>query len=278
MVVSSALIARSSGNNPEDQGERPFLPHVYNDIVCCTFWHTSGRFCFVDLVVAHSSQEDGFRLLSSLETKAKIRLCRPIFSYLRGNGATDFYATSVMSYLRLYFIAVLIMCPLLCMAQDLRYQLSNGYVHFVSDAPLERIEAESESLKGVIDVATREFAFTIPVRTFQGFNSPLQQEHFHENYMETDRNPNGQFTGRIVEEIDLTAPGIYQVRAKGTLRIHGIATERIIPATIEVKEGEMTLSALFDVPLSDHDISIPRIVRQKIAEDIAVTVEATFTL
>lgn len=178
----------------------------------------------------------------------------------------------------LYIFCVVLLLPLWVTGQDARYRVEEGSVRFVSDAPLERIEAHSDDLQGLIDVATREFAFTLPVRSFQGFNSPLQQEHFYENYMDTEHHPKGQFSGRILEEVNLAVPGTYQVRAKGKLAVHGITVERIIPATVTIQQEEMTLIAQFEIPLSDHDISIPRIVRQKIAEDIAVTVEATLTL
>lgn len=162
-------------------------------------------------------------------------------------------------------------------AQEGLFRTTSGSVEFLSEAPLERIEAKSTALKGILNPVSREFAFTLPINSFEGFNSPLQQEHFNENYLESETHPKGQFSGAIIESIDLTQPGTYKVRAKGDLSIHGIAVERIIPIELMVGEGGMQVSASFIVPLADHDISIPRIVRQKIAEDIAVSVTATLS-
>ena len=147
---------------------------------------------------------------------------------------------------------------------------------FVSKAPLETIRAASGDIEGLLNMRTGEFAFTLPVNTFKGFNSPLQQDHFYENYMETDRFPKSTFTGRLVESTTSMPPGNHRVRAKGILTIHGVSVERIIPVDLMITADRITASSVFVVPLSAHNISIPRIVRQKIAEEIEVSVQVAF--
>ena len=153
-----------------------------------------------------------------------------------------------------------------------RFSADNGTILFVSDAPLEIIQARSKALRGTVEPESKRFAFTVQVRTFQGFNSALQQEHFNENYLESDRFPDATFTGRILDPIDLRKPGSYSVRAKGMLTIHGHAVERILPVTLVSRAGELKASSEFLVPLADHGIHIPRVVHQKIAEEIRVSV------
>ncbi len=153
-----------------------------------------------------------------------------------------------------------------------RLSATNGTILFVSDAPLEIIQARSKALRGTIEYESRRFAFSVHVQSFQGFNSALQQEHFNENYMESDRFPDATFTGRILESVDLRKPGSHAVRAKGMLTIHGHSVERIIPVTLISKAGEVKASSEFLVPLVDHGIHIPRVVYQKIAEEIRVSV------
>jgi hypothetical protein len=157
------------------------------------------------------------------------------------------------------------------------YKTSDGYVRFMSDAPLESIEAYSKELKGVIDTASGTFAFSIGINSFLGFNSPLQREHFNENYLESDRYRNATFTGKIIETINYRKPGKYEVRAKGVLNIHGIKQERIIKSVIEVKkEGTLNVTSQFSVSINDHGIKIPRIVYQKISPEIMVYIDAVF--
>jgi polyisoprenoid-binding protein YceI len=154
------------------------------------------------------------------------------------------------------------------------FQCENGKVAFKSDAPLEVISAKSAKLRGAIDTAKQTFAWTVEIKTFEGFNSPLQREHFNENYMESDKYPKASFAGKIIEDVDFQKNGIYSVRAKGKLNIHGVEQERIIKSQLEVKGNKLRVQASFTVPLAEHNITIPKVVYQKIAEEITVTVDA----
>lgn len=157
---------------------------------------------------------------------------------------------------------------------QVRFVTSQGSIHFKSDAPLELIEANSEALRGIIDIEQNAFAFSVDMHSFQGFNSPLQKEHFNENYLETKKYAKATFSGKIIESIDWTTNGTYEVRTKGKLHIHGIEQERIIKASITIVDGKLSLKSAFTVLLNEHQITIPKIMFQKIAEEIAVTIEA----
>lgn len=154
------------------------------------------------------------------------------------------------------------------------YFIENASVFFVSDASLERIEAISKDLKGVIDLNSNSFAFSVNNTSFKGFNSPLQIEHFNENYVESEKYPKCTFTGKIIDEVDFSKEGIYTVRAKGMLTIKGIGIERIIKSTVEVKNQGIIITSEFSIFLADHEIRIPRIVQQKIAPEIKVSLKA----
>ncbi len=156
------------------------------------------------------------------------------------------------------------------------FSVQKGGISFTSDAPLELIEARSNELKGLIDTDQNSFAFTIDMTTFQGFNSPLQKEHFNENYLETKAYRKATFAGKIIETVDLTKDGTYAVRAKGKLDLHGVSNERIIKSEVTVKGGKFRVRSNFTVLLAEHDIAIPKIVHQKIAEEIKVVVDAEF--
>jgi polyisoprenoid-binding protein YceI len=116
------------------------------------------------------------------------------------------------------------------------------------------------------------------INSFEGFNSEMQQTHFLENYLEQKKFPKATFTGRLIEDISFDTPGTYMVRAKGNLDIHGISKERIIKGTLVVHQSGGSLNTVFSVPVLDHGISIPRIVRQKIADQIQVSVDIEFAV
>ena len=155
-----------------------------------------------------------------------------------------------------------------------KYICQDGEIHFRSDAPLEIIEAKSKKLRGIIDPAQKTFAWVIDINSFAGFNSELQREHFKENYMETTKFPNAYFKGKIIENVDLSTPQNITVRAKGILTLHGVDQERIIKVDVEIKEKYILVKAIFSVPLADHNINIPKIVNQKISEDVKVELTA----
>jgi polyisoprenoid-binding protein YceI len=159
-----------------------------------------------------------------------------------------------------------------------KYTTRNAQIDFTSEAQLELIKAASNTVRGLIDPTTNQFAFTIDVSSFQGFNSTLQREHFNEKYMESEKYPKATFTGKIIEQVDFLSDGAYDVRAKGDLDIHGVKQTRIIKSKISVKDGTLKVNATFDVPLSDHNITIPTVVSQKIATQIKVQFEASMLL
>ena len=158
------------------------------------------------------------------------------------------------------------------------YFCDNGRINLRSNAPLEIIEAESNKLRGLLDPSNQTFAWSVEIKTLDGFNSPLQQEHFNENYMETKRFPKATFTGKIIEKIDIQRDGQYTVRAKGKLTVHGVVQERILKGFLTVKKKNIRIQASFMVPLADHSITIPKIVFQKISEEMFVSVDATLQM
>jgi hypothetical protein len=158
------------------------------------------------------------------------------------------------------------------------YLSNEGSVAFVSDAPLERIAASSNDLSGAINLSDNRFAFRLANKSFLGFNSPLQQEHFYENYIESDKYTYSSFQGKIIEEIVLNSNENQEVRAKGVLSIHGFEQERIISATIRIEDNMIYVESDFQVALEDHGIRIPKVVYNKIAEVIDVKIRSTLKL
>ena len=151
----------------------------------------------------------------------------------------------------------------------------NGHVSFTSDAPLELIKASNEKLTGLLNAKDRSFSFRVLIKDFEGFNSSLQRVHFNEDYLETELFPSSTFKGRIIEEIDLSIPGEYKIRAKGKLSIHGVEIDRIVRCDLVVTKKQIDVTASFTVFIADHNISIPSILNQKIAREIMVDIKFT---
>lgn len=161
-------------------------------------------------------------------------------------------------------------------AQENIFRSHKGRVTFISKAEMETIVATSDFLKGVLSPDDDSFAFEISISSFMGFNSPLQQEHFNENYLESGRYPSATFMGSFIEKVNFEKERETQVRAKGMLTIHNISQPIIIPVEMEITEDQVIGNCSFFISLHDYDIKIPRIVSKKIAEDINIQVHVEF--
>jgi len=150
----------------------------------------------------------------------------------------------------------------------------SGMVHFHSQTLMEDIEATLTDMTGIMDAVDGSFAFQVKMRSFS-FAKALMQEHFNENYVESDKFPNATFVGKVtnLEAIDFAKPGAYEAKVEGKLTIHGQTQAVSTIGTFEVKGDGIDGKSVFFVKLADYQISIPGAVTGKIAEEIEITVD-----
>jgi polyisoprenoid-binding protein YceI len=100
------------------------------------------------------------------------------------------------------------------------------------------------------------------------------QEHFNENYIESDKFPNATFKGKIInlKDINFEKNGTYKAMVEGDLTIHGITKKVKHQGTFEIKDGKISANAKFPIALKDYEIKIPNTVIKNIAEIVEVTV------
>lgn len=156
------------------------------------------------------------------------------------------------------------------------YAGKNIKVNIFSSTPVENIKASSTTATAVLVSEKQEFAIAVPVKSLE-FDRKLMQEHFNENYMESDKFPLAKFKGTITPYVDWKKDGTYQVNVKGVLTVHGVNQPRNISGKIIIKDGIITLNSNFEVACAAHGIKIPSLVFTKIAEVIKVTVFGTLT-
>jgi hypothetical protein len=176
-----------------------------------------------------------------------------------------------MKYLSVLILALLSFTQA---GQDV-YTCKNARINIYSSAPIEDIEANSNEAVSVYNAATGELAFSVPIRSLH-FQKALMEEHFNENYMESDKYPKATFKGKIQEHPDVTKDGIYPVTVAGDLQVHGVTQNRTIKGQVKVNGGVVSMSSEFMVKCADHHIDIPQIVFHNIAESIRVRVSATY--
>lgn len=177
-----------------------------------------------------------------------------------------------MKNIFLFIVFTLISCSL--QAQQILV-CNNATASFFSSTIVEDIEGKSAAAGSVIDAKTGNIIFKVRNTSFQ-FKKKLMQEHFNENYMESDKYPVSEFKGTIKDPINLTVDGAYKATIEGNLNVHGVTKAYKTLADLTVSKGALTAKAVFKVKIADHGIEIPTLVFKNIAEYVEVRVQATY--
>lgn len=152
------------------------------------------------------------------------------------------------------------------------YMTRTGFVGFYSKTSLEDIKAENNQGYAVIDAGKKNIAFSVLMKGFV-FPKELMQEHFNENYVESDKYPKATFSGAFTGDLDPGKDGVYKVTVKGTLSLHNVSRPIEMPATLQVKGGHILGDGSFKIRPEDFNISIPSVVREKIENSLRVTIK-----
>ncbi|HRH37417.1 MAG TPA: YceI family protein [Flavobacteriales bacterium] len=174
-------------------------------------------------------------------------------------------------------IIALALLPVFAKAQD-RYMTRNGHVTFLSETPMENIAADNNTASSVWDATSGSVELAVLIKAFE-FEKALMQEHFNENYMESNKFPKATFKGKVtgVTADQLKKQGTYPAVVEGTLTMHGVPQPVKISATVVVDaSGKVTASGDFTVKAEDYKIEIPKLVRKNVAEQIKVSVRLDY--
>ena len=158
-----------------------------------------------------------------------------------------------------------------------KYMTRAGHISFFSASIMEDIEARNDKVAAVFDLGTGQIAFSVPIHEFQ-FKRTLMQEHFNENYMESDKFPKATFTGQILNTAQMLKqlPGATQtVEAEGNLTMHGVTHKAIVTGTLQLRDGQLVVFAYFNIAPADFSIDIPLLVREHIAKSVSVRINLT---
>jgi polyisoprenoid-binding protein YceI len=154
-----------------------------------------------------------------------------------------------------------------------KFMTKNGTIRFFSDGQTEKIEAFNHQVNSALDVSTGNFVFRVLIKSFE-FEKALMQEHFNENYMQSDQFPNSTFNGKVtnIKDINFGKDGVYKAVVEGDLTMHGVTNKVKTNGTFEIKDGKITGKSTFNVLIKDYNISIPKAVVKNIAENVQIDV------
>ena len=158
-----------------------------------------------------------------------------------------------------------------------KYISKSTHIRFYSHTPMEDIEADNHQVASILDIATGDLSFSLLIKSFE-FKRTLMQEHFNENYMESDKFPKAGFKGKItnIAKIDFKKDGSYPVDVTGELTIHGTTKTVTATGTIEIKGGVITANSKFEIVPQDYDIKIPTVVAEKFAKQFDIYIDAPY--
>ena len=144
---------------------------------------------------------------------------------------------------------------------------TKGVISFEASIPLyEENKATNESVYCILDIKTGEIKSLVIIKNFY-FKIPLMEEHFNENYLESDRYPKASFKGKILGfNWNSIGTASKEFKMKGKLEIHGKRKEITILVLLKKVENGLEITSDFDVNLNDYNIKIPKILTIKIAE------------
>lgn len=159
-------------------------------------------------------------------------------------------------------------------AQD-KYFTRDGFISFFSSTPVEDIKANNQKVSCIIDAQSGKIELAVLMKAFE-FKKALMEEHFNENYVESEKYPKATFSGTInnIKEIDFSKNGVYPATVTGSLTIHGKTKEISSDGSIEVIDGNVKVLSEFLVIPEDYGIEIPGVVREKIANELLITLDA----
>jgi len=178
--------------------------------------------------------------------------------------------------MRKQFMIIILVLICVISANAQKFITKTGHIKFYSDAPLEKIEAHNRQVNSALDLSTGGFVFKVLMKSFE-FQKALMQEHFNENYVESDKFPSATFVGTLTnyKDVNPAKEGTYNANVEGKLTLHGITRDIKEKGTFEVKQGKLFGTAKFNLLVADYNITIPGNVGKNISKTIEVTVNIT---
>ncbi|WP_178991036.1 YceI family protein [Winogradskyella schleiferi] len=153
-----------------------------------------------------------------------------------------------------------------------RYLTKTGELSFEASVPsFEEVAAKNESVTAILNTENGEFAALALVKAFR-FKNALMEEHFNENYAESDSYPKAIFKGKINDfELSNLSETESEMTIDGSLTFHGVTKVlNSLPIILKIEEDNIIISGSFKVMVSDFEIEIPKIVKNKLSEEVAI--------
>ena len=177
--------------------------------------------------------------------------------------------------MRIYLFIFLFSFCVISVTSGQKFYTKTGHVHFLSEAPIETIQSDNNNAYVVLDGASGQFEFSVLIKGFN-FEKALMQQHFNENYLESDKYPKSVAKGSVLNwsAIRLDSDHEYNVNVGGQLTIHGITKPFSTQGKLVIKDGMISIFSTYTIVIADYEIEVPKVVRDNISKTVKVTVSA----
>ena len=177
--------------------------------------------------------------------------------------------------LKKLFILVLIVASIGAFGQG-KFISKNAFISFYSHTPMEDILGETNEAVSILNAETGEIGFQAIMTTFH-FKRALMEEHFNENYMESNKFPKSKFNDKIEGfNKEMLKEPVANIKITGQLNVHGVEKTITVPGTLGLEDGKLVGTSKFKVTPEDYGITIPSLVRDKIGKEMDITVKANY--
>lgn len=158
-----------------------------------------------------------------------------------------------------------------------KYFTRSGHIYFLSKTDIIDIDAHNRQTASFLNTKNGDIVFAVIMKMFK-FDLALAEEHFNENYVESEKYPKAKFKGRIenFDKIDLNKNAVHNVTVSGKLTLHGKTKSLKAKGTIEIKDGTIIAKSKFTILLKDFGIGIPNLVKDKVSKEIVLEIDMLY--
>lgn len=173
---------------------------------------------------------------------------------------------------KLYCITLFV-CTVIGFSQSKKIT-KTGDIKFEASVPsFEEVKAQNKTATFLLNTENGEIAALALIKGFR-FKIALMEEHFNENYIESNKYPKATFKGKIHGfSMAILSESNREFIINGILELHGKSKEISIPAKIRKIENDIQLTSNFSVNADDFDIQIPKIVNNKVSKKVNISLD-----
>ena len=154
------------------------------------------------------------------------------------------------------------------------FKTKKGHAQVFSNSTLENFTGKSDYLVGQIDLADSTVDFYLDLSTLHT-GVELRDEHMQEEFLETNKYPFAQFSGKLVSPFNPSSNDTQQVKVEGTFKLHGVSHKITVSGRMAEVDHHLFVQAHWKLQLPDYNMKIPQVLFMKVSKTQKLAIKAT---